>query len=124
MPLRLEESRARDVPVSSKLLIKVATKSTDVNATGLVEKPTGSSQALKHGEIMNRLQRVALTRTGRYIARINLILNATTSQTAAVEYSIEDSGGKQIRSFKPTFVGRSVGDDKFVGRAKYIITVV
>lgn len=124
MPLRLEESRARNVPVSSKLLIKVATKSADVNATGLVEKPTGASQPLKHAEIMNRVQRVTLTKTGRYIARITVILNAATSQTAAVEYSIEDSGGKQIKSFKPTFVGRSVGNDKFIGRAKYVITVV
>lgn len=124
MPLRLEESRARDVPAGSRLLISVATKSTDVNATGLVEKPTGTSQALKHADIMNRVQRVALAKSGRYVARINLILNAATSQTAAVEYSIENSGGKQIKAFKANFTGRSAGNDKFIGRAKYIITVV
>jgi hypothetical protein len=124
MPLVLEESRARGVPVGSKLLVKVVTTSTDVNATGQVAKPTGGEETLKHSEIMNRVKRVSLAKTGRHIARVNLILNATTDKTATVEYTIENAAGDEIKAFKPKFTGKSTGNDKFVGRAKYFIAVV
>jgi len=123
MPLVLEESRARDVPAGSVLVVKVVTGSSDINATGQVGKPDGAEEGLKHADIMNRAKRVNLPKTGRYIARVSVILNAPTSQSATVEYSIEKAGSG-TKSFKPKFTGKSAGNDKFIGRAKYVISVV
>lgn len=124
MPLKLEEARTRDVPKGSKLAVKVVTTSNDVNASGAVTKPNGTDEQLKHDAIVNRVKRVSLPSTGRYIARVSLVLNATTEQTATVEYAIEDAGGTQIRKFEPKFKGKSTGNDKFIGRAKWVITVL
>src|SRR5262245_48011347 len=106
MPLDLEEKRARDVPVNSTLLVKVVTGSPGVNATGRLDAPDDSSQNLTHQAIVGATKKLRLSATGIYIARVNLILNDEKTQTATVEYSIE-SDGKEIRTFKPTFSGKS-----------------
>jgi hypothetical protein len=124
MALDLKESRARNVPAGSTLVVKVDTQSTNVNATGLVVDPNGTDEVLKHAQIVSRAKRVRLSTTGLYIARVNVILNATTQETATVQYSIEDASGNQLRAFQPVFTGRTAGDDKFIGRAKYSIKVV
>ena len=124
MSLELQERRTRNVPNGSTLLVKVSTNSNQVNATGRVSHAGGGSTDLTHGAIFKRVKKIELEGTGVHIARVNLILNGETQQTATVEYSIEDSGGSEIRSWQPEFKGKSSGNDKFIGRAKWTISVV
>ena len=123
MPLVLEEKRTRGVPRGSQLLVKVVSTFSSVNATGRVDDPNDVSTDLTHAAIFNRVKRVPLSSSGLNIARVSVILNATTQQAATVEYSIEDSAGTEIRKWQPQFSGKSSGDDKFLGRAKWSISV-
>lgn len=124
MPLVLRDQRTRNVPHRSTLLVKVVSHSNQVNTTGRVDDPKNAGVDLTHGAIFNRVKKVPLKGVGIHIARVNLILNATTQQTATVEYAIEDPSGNQIRTFQPVFTGKSTGSDKFIGRAKWTISVV
>ena len=123
MPVQLEERRTRGVPRGSTLLVKVVCTFSSVNATGRVDDPNDDSTNLTHAAIFNRVKRVPLSLSGLTIARVHLILNANTLQAATVEYSIEDGAGAEIRKWQPQFSGRSNGDDKFLGRAKWSISV-
>jgi len=124
MPLDIEEGRANNVPSDSTLVVKVSTSSTNVNATGRLDLPSGSVTQWSHGKIVNRTLRTQLTATGRHFARVTVIVPATTIQKATVEFSIEDGDGTTIRTFKPEFSGKTTGNDIYLGRAKWIVSVV
>jgi hypothetical protein len=124
MPLDLQEERARNVPLGSILKVKVVTRSTNVNATGRVDFSQGTDLAWPHGKIVNRTASAELLASGRQFARVTIIVSATTEQEATVEFSIEDPAGAVIRSWQPTFAGKMVGADIYVGNAKWIVSVV
>ncbi len=123
MSLDLREERARNVPRGSVLKVKVVTHSDHVNATGQLDLSEGPDQDWSHGKIVNRTTSAQLPVTGRQFARVNIVIPATTFQEATVEFSIE-ADGNVIRSWTPDFRGKTVGKDIFIGRAKWIISVV
>jgi hypothetical protein len=123
MPLQLEEKRTRGIPRGCTLLIKVVSTFSTVNATGRVDDPNDDPTNITHAAIFNRVKRMPLSLSGLYISRVHLIFNASTEQAATVEYSIEDRAGAEIRKWQPQFSGRSNGEDKFLGRAKWSISV-
>jgi hypothetical protein len=123
MPLDLREERVRNVPRGSVLKVKVVTDSDQVNATGQLDLSEGPDQDWTHGKIVNRTASVELPVTGRQFARVNVVIPASTAQEATVEFSIE-ADGAVIRSWQPSFTGKTVAKDIFIGRAKWIISVV
>jgi hypothetical protein len=123
MPLELSEARVRRIPVGSTLLIRVVPNGDHVNATGRVDKPDDAAENFPHGAIVGGVTHVPLALPGRYISRVTVVLNASTEESVTINYSIENPSDEEIRSWAPEFKGRSAGDDKFIGRAKWIITV-
>jgi hypothetical protein len=123
MPLDLKEERAHKVPLGATLKVKVATASDHVNATGQLDLSEGPDQDWPHGKIVNRTVSTELPVAGKQFARVNIIIPATTLQEATVEFSIE-ADGEVIRRWQPPFKGKTTGKDIFVGRAKWIISVV
>lgn len=121
MPLDLQEGRFQNVPVGSTATVTVTT---NFNATGRIDDPSGANQNLTHASIVNKTRKFPLNQRGRWQVRVSVVATGSTVQKGTVDITVENPPGTQIRSFTASFSGQMNGQDPFIGRAKVSISVV
>jgi hypothetical protein len=127
MPLDIRpEGRFDRIPAGSILTVHVTPDAgtTNLNATGRLDRPDGSNDDWTHADIVLGTRSVVLTSAGLYQARVSAVVSSATTQEADVDFSIESAGGAHLGTFSATFKGAMVGTDPFISRAKLIINVI